>query len=227
MPCRTAVSVLLLPFFSTSCPWKGAVLRAEHGHWAFLHCWFSSGHSTCLWQCRSTAHTGQAHTVVLRLCCACGSTAAATQGISNHRSGMWVCHPPAGLMDAFPLPHRPADGEADERFMASLFLCCPTIACKLNCPLQRKVVFLGLSHLNSAVLHFSLLGAILPLLVFAVLCKYRYLGFVVCFNSQTSVSSSKLSLRFSKSYAWGSEQVASGHIPCYVSQGSIWKSFIL
>lgn len=57
--------------------------------------------------------------------------------------------------------------------------------------------------------------------------KYKYLGFVVCFNSQISASSSKLSLRFFKSFAWGREQIASGHIPCYFSQGSIWKSFIL
>lgn len=152
------------------------------------------------------------------------SAAAATRGISNH---MGVCHPPA------------------EWWMLSL---CHTgllleIQMRDSCHLSSRAVPPSPINKTAPCKGRWFSGASVTLtqqccisgcLVLFYLCwcwqwfvKYRYLGFVVCFNSQTSASSSKSSLKFLKSFAWGSEQIASGHIPCYFSQGSIWKFFIL
>lgn len=185
---------------------------------------FGLGRSFCLWQCRSTAHTGQAHTVGFHLCCGCGSAAAATWGTSNHKSTMWVCHPPGGwwmlsLCHIGLLPGMQMRGSCHPSSCAD-----PPLPINKTAPCKGRWFSQASATLTQQCCISGCLVLFYPCWYLQCFVKYRYLGFVVltvkqvfCFNSQTSASSSKLSLRFFKSFAWGSAQIASGHIPCYLS----------
>lgn len=135
---------------------------------------------------------------------ACGSAGALPTRAGSHRGApsVIVSLPSSSrVMDAFPLPHRPAAGDADERFMPPLFCAVPPL------PIKKTALCKGRWFSRASVTltqQCCILGClVLFYLHWYLQCflKYRYLGFVVCFNSQTSASSSKLSLKVFKTFA--------------------------
>lgn len=145
---------------------------------------------------------GQAHTVVLDLCCGRGSSllllphrAFLTTGLQCEfailqqgdgcfpcRTGLLLemrmrgsCHPSSCAVPPLPINKT---APCKERWFSRASVTLTQQCCISGC----LVLFYLRWYLQCFV-------------------KYIYLGFVVCFNSQTSASSSKLSLRFFKSFA--------------------------